>query len=110
MYPPAADDLPQLGADRSARSTVRVHVRVDESSVERLLARDSQERSAYLHLIASDANFRELCEEYEVCHDAFAGLAYAGYDQSLREEYGGLLLQLQGQLVRYLLDRESQAS
>ena len=54
-------------------------------------------------LFRSDEVFRELCREYQICHDAATRLAVARCtSQALYREYVALRLRLESELVRYL--------
>ena len=54
-------------------------------------------------LFERDEEFRELCEEYQACREAMARIDPTSVSaQGVRQEYAGLLLRLEGELLRYV--------
>jgi hypothetical protein len=54
-------------------------------------------------LFERDADFRDLCDEYEACTESLAHLQAGGLaTQGLRNEYTALLLRLERELLRCL--------
>ena len=54
-------------------------------------------------LFERDADFRDLCDEYEACTESLAHLQSGGLaTQGLRNEYTALLLRLERELLRCL--------
>jgi hypothetical protein len=55
------------------------------------------------HLFERNEGFRDLCEEYEACAEAFRRLETSRpADDPMRLEYAALSLRLEGELLRYL--------
>ena len=53
-----------------------------------------------------DEDFRELCEEYQVCTESVGRLETAAdTSDAVRKEYAALLFRLEGELLRYLEGR-----
>jgi hypothetical protein len=51
----------------------------------------------------SDESFRDLCDDYAACAQTLARLESEGPPSAgIRNEYGALLLRLEGELLRYL--------
>ena len=54
-------------------------------------------------LFERDEAFREMCDEYQLCHEAQVSGA-ASRAKAVREEYVALGLRLEGELLRYLAE------
>jgi hypothetical protein len=67
-------------------------------------------REISLQLLLQNEVFRELCEEYEVCHRATERLAVGGSSEGMRKEYAALRLRLEGELLKYMSQHENDAS
>jgi hypothetical protein len=67
-------------------------------------------REISLQLLMQNEVFRELCEEYEVCHHTAERLALSGSSEGMLKEYAALRLRLEGELLKYMSQHESDAA
>jgi hypothetical protein len=73
------------------------------SSLKLLSERLPHVREGVAWLLERDEEFRELCDEYEVCARTLARHETDGLSsEAMRAEYGVLLLRLERELLRYL--------
>jgi hypothetical protein len=70
------------------------------TSLTTVIERFPNARAQAAHLYDRDEDFRDLCEEYEVCRQAEERLAAS--QAAIRREYAALRLRLEGELLRYL--------
>lgn len=85
----------------SGRATKRT-IRMD-ASIRLVIERFPNVQEDARWLFARDEEFRELCEEYEVCNRAAERLDGSRLEEEpLRREYAALRLRLEGELLRYL--------
>ena len=70
------------------------------TSLTAVIERFPNARTQAAHLYDRDEDFRDLCEEYEVCRQAEGRLE--GGKPAIRREYAALRLRLEGELLRYL--------
>jgi hypothetical protein len=75
--------------------------------VRRLFEVFPADQSAAVQLIESDGRFREVCDEYEACNEAIEHLTRSKFDDDLRREYCALRLQIEAELLRYILEHRS---
>jgi len=78
--------------------------------LERLLETFPTDQAVVLRLIESDATFREICEEYAACNEAVERLVHGSFDADMRKEYLALQLELEGELLRHILEHRSKGS
>jgi hypothetical protein len=69
-------------------------------SLTTVIERFPNARAHATHLYDRDEDFRDLCDEYEVCRRAEDRLE--GGKPPIRREYAALRLRLEGELLRYL--------
>ena len=56
-------------------------------------------------LFARDEDFREMCDEYQVCSDTLTRMENSGgKSAALRSEYTALRLRIEGELLRYMAE------
>jgi hypothetical protein len=67
-----------------------------------LLERFPHVQAVSLVLLQRNEDFRDLCEEYEVCSTTCDRLEHRDSDHALRQEYAALRLRLEGELLRYI--------
>ena len=73
------------------------------SSLRLVNERFHQVREELTRLFDRDADFRDLCEEYEACTQMMTRLESSGPSSvAMRNEYALLLLRLERELLRYL--------
>jgi hypothetical protein len=59
-------------------------------------------------LYERDENFRDLCDEYQVCAETLARYeSDGGKSDAMRREYTALQLRLEGELLRYMDEQRS---
>ena len=64
-----------------------------------------QVRECAREVYESDEVFREMCDEYQLCHETQARMVGAvGRAAGVREEYVALGLRLEAELLRYLAE------
>ena len=75
------------------------------SSLRLVNERFQQVREQATRLFDLDADFRDLCEEYEACTQMMIRLEASGPSSAgMRNEYASLLLRLERELLRYLVE------
>ena len=66
-----------------------------------------QLRQEVARLFEHDEDFRELCDEYQLCSETAARMETAGgAKRAFRNEYAALRLRLEGELLRYLSEHD----
>ena len=70
-----------------------------------VIERLPQVRESAREFFERDEVFREMCDEYQLCHETQARMAGAvGKAGAVREEYVALGLRLEAELLRYLAE------